>query len=286
MNTSMNSTRSGSTLKNLAAWFALAALCLTIVIASCFAVFTVYETVTGVLHTAGSRASFTAAQEEPLRVTALNNVTTGSAPQAVQLSNSKPSPDVLASGRCGKRVSWALDDAGTLYIWGTGAMYDYKYSNPNNRPSTSSPWDSMRNEIQFVVISDKVTRIGDRAFSYCKNLMSVDIPDSVTSIGESAFRDCDNLYEIALPDDITKISKDAFYHCEGLETVTMPENLVRIEEGAFRYCRALTDLVIPSGVTKIGHSAFEETKLESVTISSRCKLGYKPFPGDCVVFYN
>ena len=41
--------------------------------------------------------------------------------------------DVLYHGECGKTINWTIDKQGTLYISGTGEMYDYNYS--KNLPS-------------------------------------------------------------------------------------------------------------------------------------------------------
>lgn len=44
-----------------------------------------------------------------------------------------------------------------------------------------------------------VTKIGDGAFSGCKNLTSVELPLFLEEIGSSAFEDCSNLYSINIP---------------------------------------------------------------------------------------
>ena len=59
-----------------------------------------------------------------------------------------------ASGTCGDNLTWTLDGVGTLTISGTGAMYDYYWTNV--------PWYDVRRNI------------GTRAFvdflnSYCEN---------------------------------------------------------------------------------------------------------------------
>ena len=50
-----------------------------------------------------------------------------------------------------------------------------------------------------------VTSIGDRAFNYCRDLMSVTIPDSVTSIGWGAFESCISLTSVTIPNSVTSI---------------------------------------------------------------------------------
>ena len=59
-------------------------------------------------------------------------------------------------------------------------------------------------------IPDYVTRIDDRAFEGCKNIISVVIPDSVTSIGDGAFVYCYDLKSIFVPDSVISVDEWAF----------------------------------------------------------------------------
>lgn len=221
--------------------------------------------------------------EDGIYLCNLSDTSYDSGPAYAQL-NSNSGAAIVNGGKCGRNVSWALDDAGYLYIWGSGAMSNFEYSKINSRPTTTAPWFSDRNEILFVFIGQGVTHIGDQAFAYCQNMDHIDIPDSVTSIGVHAFQDCNALTEVTLPADITRIERDLFYHCDALEKVTMPESCVRIESGAFRYCRSLTDIEIPESVLKIGDNAFEDVPLRTATVNPHCKLGYNAFPSTCAVF--
>ena len=85
---------------------------------------------------------------------------------------------VVDSGGCGDNVGWILDEDGTLTIGGSGAMRDVE----NQEPAFFS-----RYYITRVIIEEGVTRIGNCAFWYCKDLSSVEIPESVTSIGSYTF---------------------------------------------------------------------------------------------------
>jgi hypothetical protein len=58
-------------------------------------------------------------------------------------------------------------------------------------------------------IPDGVSIIGKRAFSGCKNLMTVYIPDTVTVIGSFVFSDCNNLKTVYISRKIS-IPKYAF----------------------------------------------------------------------------
>ena len=92
-----------------------------------------------------------------------------------------PEPSQETSGSCGDDLTWELtqheyDTFYTLTISGEGAMADYDYSN--------KPWKSYAEQINEVVIENRVTSIGEYAFSNCHSLGSVTIPNSVTSIGE------------------------------------------------------------------------------------------------------
>ncbi len=105
-------------------------------------------------------------------------------------------------------------------------------------------------------IPDGVTSIADRAFNYCRNLVSVTIPDSVTSIGGGAFENCISLANVTIPDSVTSIGNFAFNYCRDLVSVTISNGITNIAEGTFYVCINLTSVTIPDSVTNIGNSAF------------------------------
>ena len=52
-------------------------------------------------------------------------------------------------------------------------------------------------------IPNSVTSIGNRAFSNCTNLISINIPNSVISIGEESFYGCTSLTNISISNNIS-----------------------------------------------------------------------------------
>ena len=73
---------------------------------------------------------------------------------------------------------------------------------------------SFRNQnLTSYVIPNNVTRIGDRAFSFCSSLAEVVIPNSVTRIGDYAFLHCSSLSSIVIPVSVTIIGSYAFAGC-------------------------------------------------------------------------
>ena len=157
-----------------------------------------------------------------------------------------PTKIVKSTGKCGDNVYWRIYNDGTLYISGTGLMYDYSYN---------GPWGK-NTYVQTVIISDGVTSIGDGAFGCCRSLTSINIPNSVTNIGWGAFRYCSSLTSINIPDGVTSICNGAFRGCSSLTGITIPDGVTSIGANAFYYCESLTSISIPDGVTSIGEYAF------------------------------
>ena len=107
-------------------------------------------------------------------------------------------------------------------------------------------------EIENICIPEKihiegkdytVTKIGKKAFSYCRKLTNIIIPSSVTEIEYSAFSGCSSLTNVKLPSNITCINDFTFYECTNLKIIIIPSNVTSIGYEAFEGCNNL-DVVI------------------------------------------
>jgi hypothetical protein len=103
-----------------------------------------------------------------------------------------------------------------------------------------------RDDLVSVILSSKVTSIGDAAFSLCKQLQSIMIHDSVTSIGKNAFFECKQLRSIVIPDSVTNIGAQAFWGCSGLTSVVIPDSVTDIGADAFQGCTQLQQVIAPA----------------------------------------
>jgi len=179
---------------------------------------------------------------------------------------------------CGDGLTWELN-AGVLTISydgvGTGAMDDYLYF------EDPAPWDSSKESITSVIISNGVTRIGYYAFAGCTSLTTVTIPNSVTCIGYSAFYNCSSLTSVTIPNSVTSIEIGAFSGCSSLTSVTIGNSVTSIGNGAFQSCSGITSITIPSSVTSIGERAFAKcSNLETVTILADSLESYGTYAFD------
>jgi hypothetical protein len=111
----------------------------------------------------------------------------------------------IASGTVSDGITWVLSADGTMTFSGTGAIPDYAKG--------TQPWadyqNSSTNYIKTLIISEGITRIGDRTMQNCKKLESAVIPDSVESIGQYAFQNCYKLTEVSISPAI-KLSTGSF----------------------------------------------------------------------------
>ena len=182
---------------------------------------------------------------------------------------------------CG--VTWNPDNK-SLMVDGVdaeihGAMIDY--ATPEARP-----WHSIREEVQEIYITERVSYIGANAFSGFTNATYVVIRPQVTSIGARAFYDCQNLNISLLENEdlnLTSIGDYAFYHCYKLTKAPFCNKLTSIGTSAFESCK-LPEIVIPNSVTTIGERAFRgcssATKIiigSGVTTIGNMAFGY---PGE------
>ena len=121
------------------------------------------------------------------------------------------------------RMTWTLDEYGTLWIGGKGIM----------KPITSAdqqPWAKVRTQIETVRFCEDAHLAIDSIaywFSGCVNLTSAELPSYVFSIGSEAFKGCTKLEELLLyHSQDPEIAEDAFEGgAEMIVYVTGPEAL-------------------------------------------------------------
>lgn len=181
------------------------------------------------------------------------------------------------------------------YVWDTDELGDYRaFVQSYFEIPASLKTVTIRNgvipEIGFynavtiekVVLGDKVTAMGKRAFSADSRVENLPIKfravefgenSEFTTFTENAFRSS-YLVEINIPNGVTVLPKELFYDCLYLENVTFAEDsqLTTIEQEAF-YVPFATDpaslqyITLPESLTTIGMMAFcNSSALKSITI--------------------
>ena len=114
---------------------------------------------------------------------------------------------------------------------------------------------SGNNYIQYIVIPDTVSSIGDGAFQGCDRLKEVILPDSVDTLGNYTFRGCKSLSVVRLSSQMATIPLGMFTNCSNLKHIVIPDGITRIEQNAFSYS-SLRDLYLPASLDYIHHEAF------------------------------
>ena len=200
--------------------------------------------------------------------------------------------EIIASGTCGSsyfdhnaRLSWELDDTGTLRIFGNCRMSNYS-------PDQAPPWYAYWDQITDVVIQAGTLSIGEYAFYLCENIQTVTFCNSIETIGASAFEGCSGLKAVHI-DDLTTwytwyyfadeyanplsngallylngqpvteldlqyaVNAYSFCNYKALTSVRLSEYIDVIGEGAFLNCTGLTEIKLPDELKTIASRAFE-----------------------------
>ena len=84
--------------------------------------------------------------------------------------------------------------------------------------------------IEKIVIPNRVTSIGNRAFYDCRSLNSITFSNNLTTIGASAFYGCTALNSVTIPSGVTNIGGSAFYGCFNLFEVVNKSSLEIIKK--------------------------------------------------------
>lgn len=180
---------------------------------------------------------------------------------------------IVDSGICGDNLTWTLDDAGTLTISGTGNMYDYEVSASEMWDIYSTtPWKNHMFKIKSVIFEKGITKIGDQAFQYCKNLSSVQFSNTITNLGFGSFCSTDIEY-IFIPKSVVDPYYASFMGCLKLTEIMVSEdNPVYTSYDGILFSKDMTTIyqypngktveeyIVPDYVTDIKESAFSQSR--------------------------
>ncbi|MCL2073402.1 MAG: leucine-rich repeat protein [Marinilabiliaceae bacterium] len=134
----------------------------------------------------------------------------------------------IANGTAGS-LKWRIctEDNGdrTFTISGIGKMPDYSHDYSfyyYDRPPWYDYGQTNNNFVNKIVIDYGVLSIGNIAFSFFKEVVSVDIPNSVATIGNDSFRGLMALTSITLPSYLQSLGTLALGGCGNLEHIYSP----------------------------------------------------------------
>ena len=110
--------------------------------------------------------------------------------------------------------------------------------------------------LKEVIIPGTVKVITQDAFSYNTEIEKITIQYGVESIGLYAFKECSSLKEVIIPNSVITIGQEAFTGCSNLTTVQLSENIEALSVALFSGCTKLSTINIPSNLKAIYNNAF------------------------------
>lgn len=128
--------------------------------------------------------------------------------------------------------------------------------------------------------STRLTKIGERAFTLCTSIQSIQLPSMLNTIDFAVFHGCTGLTNVVFPVGLDNIGELAFFKCTNLTSVDLSQTrLSQIENGTFSRCTHLTSVKLPTSLTSIGNSAFGRcTHLTSMELpESLTSIGDRTF---------
>lgn len=124
-----------------------------------------------------------------------------------------------------------------------------------------------------------VIAVGQKAFSYCQSLESVQLPNTIQSLKKDAFSGA-SITSLTIPTSCRYIGESCFWGAK-LTDITIPGSVDTIQNHAFRMCRELKTLKLEEGVKYVGEHAFNscETLVSALLPASLNTICHHAFKG-------
>lgn len=119
-------------------------------------------------------------------------------------------------------------------------------------------------------ITYNVTCVGEDAFYWCSNLVSVDLPSTITSIESYAFYYATSLTSLVIPNAVTSLGWEVFYNCSSLASVTIGSGISELSDGTFSYCDALQSITCLAVEPPTLENSYVFPDISNTTLSVAC----------------
>ena len=132
-----------------------------------------------------------------------------------------------------------------------------------------------------LTIPERVTKIGEGAFSNLEGLKTIIIPGTCKEIAQNAFRNNPTLEHVIMEDGVEKIGAYAFFRCTNLISIEMPDSITEVGNECFRYDTKLENVKLSNNLITLNGYVFGEcTNLKNIElpenleqISNQCFSG-------------
>ncbi len=200
-----------------------------------------------------------------------------------------PREDGIYNDSCGDSATWSFNTYNsTLYISGSGEMYDYS--------NGGQPWYEHQSKITTVSIAKGITYLGIRAFADCTALKTVKIPATVQTVGSRVFSGCSALTTIEINSANTYLSTDSngalydkdktFLHFVPSNigsSFYIPDTVTGMQVGTFDDCKELTKLVLS---TAMSSAPFESLPVLHTFLTIEVPAGNTHFSSHKGILYD
>lgn len=119
-------------------------------------------------------------------------------------------------------------------------------------------------------ITYNVTCVGEDAFYWCSNLVSVDLPNTITSIESYAFYYATSLTSLVIPNAVTSLGWEVFYNCSSLASITIGSGITDLSDGTFSYCDALQNITCLAVTPPTLENSYVFPDVSTATLNVAC----------------
>ena len=123
-----------------------------------------------------------------------------------------------------------------------------------------------------LTIPDRVTAIGEGAFTNLEGLKTIIIPSTVKRIEQNAFKNNTTLENVIIQEKdgegVEYIGNSAFEGCSNLQTINLPDTITTIGGSCFRNCTKINNVKLPSNLKTLNGQTFAGcTNLQNIELS-------------------